>query len=312
MTMREITRPEMEKIGSIMRKAAGIDVHSYRKDFFGRCVFNRILWLKLSSLEDYLPYLESSGEEADKLRKALSVYHSQFNRDPMKYTAVRDVLLRETLARNRQRRKVSGLGAGERYALRIWSAGCAGGEEPYTIAMMVSEMLGAEKALWDVCIYATDINPDLIAKGRQGIYDAAEISKGGLPARYLETYFNELDEHTLSVSDSLRSMVMFSLSDLSRDRMPQGVDIIFCRNVLIYFDHAAARRIITDFHRSMNAGGFLVLGNSEVLEDSFLTVYTKMKSNGEYFYRKIQEGSAEHAEALKRWKDVQAGLGVQP
>jgi chemotaxis protein methyltransferase CheR len=265
---------------------------------------------------EYIARLREDHDERTELLDAFSIYHSQFIRDPMKYQVFKDTIIPDIFTKNRERWNLAFARPGiampwHKSSFRIWSAGCAGGEEPYSIAMMLLEVLGEQQARWNILIQATDINRTLIEKARRGIYKEEEIIKKGVPAEFVEKYFEKPEPGYLAVKSQVKKMVNFAVSDLLTDRAMGGTDVIFCRNVLIYFGVDAVRRIALNFHASLNPGGYLLLGNSEYLDDHFICLYHKLKSNGEYFYQKITEGTPEYQEALERWKNIMGGLGIQ-
>ncbi len=145
--------------------------------------------------------------------------------------------------------------------LRIWSAACSTGQEPYSLAIMLEE-LGLFKH-WDITIYATDIANKVIQKAMDGIYTQFEISRG-LPAKYLVKYFQQLDGDQWQISRSIRNMVRFQRHNILTDLPPhRHLDLVLCRNVLIYFDAPSKQQILKKIHKVLNPEGFLMLGSSE-------------------------------------------------
>jgi chemotaxis methyl-accepting protein methylase len=303
----------LRDVREIVRRAVAIDIDQYRASFIEGCLQRRLKKLALGSVPEYVAYLRRAADEPRHFCAALSIYHSQFVRDREKYMALVQEILPQMIKRKRaaagaalNRRD----GGDPRPALRIWSAGCAGGEEPYSIAILVDELLGDEAAWWDVSIFAVDINETLVAKAAAGVYAEDELARKGMPQRFIAKYFSPAGGGMMRISDRLRRMVQFETADILSLRPYPSIDIIFCRNVLIYFNREAICRLLQGFHWSLASDGYLVLGNAELIEDSFMCYYRKIKCNGEFFYRKITPGSEEYREAVDRQATIRAGLGL--
>jgi two-component system CheB/CheR fusion protein len=294
-----------DDIGSLQQmlfKMTGIDFSHYKDDFFQRCVAKRMAVLAVSSTADYLRMLGAQEQEMNRFLESFSVYHSQFMRDPAKYRVLRELVLPDVM----RRREAPGLSR----TLSIWSAGCAGGEEPYSIAMTAREVMEPAGGRWNVRVHATDINTELLAKARKGVYRADELQKKDLDGYYLDKYFDRAGED-FSVKSTVRSMISFGRANIISDKPLPHMDIIFCRNVLIYFDAAAVRKIILGFHGALNEGGYLFLGNSEIIEDYFFCHFKKVREHGEFVYRKIAAGSDEFREMEMKYRNIKAGLGLK-
>jgi chemotaxis protein methyltransferase CheR len=259
---------------------------------------------RIDTHEKYIDLLRKEANEAMHLLSSCSVYHTQFLRDMGKYQALRDHILPEIISRNQER----GDSMRGWYTLRIWSAGCAAGEEPYSIAMVVNEVLGSEIEKWHIEIIATDINTRLLEKAREGFYTTEELTKTGMNANFLFKYF-DICQGGYRVKPSLRNLLRFEESNLLSRSIRKGMDIVFCRNVLIYFEREAVAAIHMDFYNSLVPNGYLFLGNSEILSDRLFCHFKKLKINGEFVYRKIVQGSQEYHELVSQQKRIKAGLG---
>ncbi len=255
--------------------------------------------LHFEELSQYRDLLKSDKDEQGHFRRGISIYHTEFVRDPLKFRVLEEQVVPEILEKKKVERK-----------LRIWSAGCAGGEETYSIAMVVREVLGDKAPLWDVKVHGTDINAELVRKARSGEYGRDEFIKKAEDKYHVEKYVVS-EGDVFRVNESIRRMVEFGVHDLMRDEGLPGMDIIFCRNVLIYFQQKATRAALEKFYSALANGGYLFLGNSEGIEDFFYCKYKKLKSFGEFYYRKIEAGSAEHREMEVKKRNIQAGLGYE-
>lgn len=240
---------------------------------------------------DYHRYLEKYGEsrqEQKKLLGLLTVGETYFFRYLAHFDALVHSVLPELIARNRTQR-----------SLHIWSAGCSTGEEPYTLAMTLREHFPV-LADWDVQILATDINKVALRRARQGVYGPRALRVTDPACR--EKYFQRVGSAYV-VDPQIRNMVRFAYLNLQTGAFPSAdngtcnVDILFCRNVMIYFQLATSRRIVEKFSRCLSPGGFLFLGHAETLiniSDSF----QRQHQAGGFYYRLREEGGAGHVAAV--------------
>ncbi|MBI5562084.1 MAG: tetratricopeptide repeat protein [Deltaproteobacteria bacterium] len=207
----------------------------------------------------YLRLIEAGGEEAwavlSELAGRLIVEESYFFRDRGQFELLRSRLLPELMARR----------SGEK-RLRIWSAGCSTGEEPYSVAIVLSEF-GQGLAGWDVSIIGTDFRPDLLARARLGVYGDWALRAAPQPVR--ENYFRK-DPGGYALDERINRMVAFERCDLVRDEFPDAgkgihdVDLIICRNVFIYYERKTVAEVVGKFEKTMRPGGFLMTGHGEL------------------------------------------------
>ncbi|WP_456434225.1 CheR family methyltransferase [Thermosulfuriphilus sp.] len=182
------------------------------------------------------------------------------------------------------------LARGER-RLRLWSAGCSTGEEPYTLAIILLEMID-DLERWDAKIEATDIDTNALAQARRGIYGPRSVRN--VPKEYLKRYFRQLGSQ-FEINEKVRALVRFSQLNLfDEDKMSQmkGFDFIFCRNVLIYFDERSRKKVVSHFYRALNPGGFIFLGHSESLS-RITTAFRAQRLGGMIVYQKPEESQEE-------------------
>lgn len=200
----------------------------------------------------FLQYDPRAEPEFDHIFDLVTTNETYFFREPAQLDAFIEEIVPELMARTPKRK------------IRIWSAGCSSGEEPYTIAMLL-----AERKLFDACqfeIFASDINQQVLSKARRGVY--RENSFRATPPEIRERYFERLPEGSWRIDDSIRNRVSFgrlNLYDEGRASLVGTFDVIFCRNVIIYFDEAAKKQVISNFYRRLADGGYLLLGHSESL-----------------------------------------------
>ncbi|MBV8782283.1 MAG: tetratricopeptide repeat protein [Phycisphaerae bacterium] len=200
---------------------------------------------------------ELSRKQIETLASHLTIGETYFFREKQAFEFVRQRILPDLLAHRR----------GQEQRLRIWSAGCCSGEEPYSIAMMLADYL-PDLAAWDISILATDINPSFLRRARQGIY--SEWSFRGVAPSIRERFFSRLSDARYQIKPNIRAMVRFESLNLAEDAYPSllndtsSVDILFCRNVLIYMDENHVRQTIGALSRSLALGGWLLVSATEL------------------------------------------------
>ncbi len=209
----------------------------------------------LNDFRDYyrfIRYDKNTEDELSAIMDILTVNETYFFREQNQLKAFSEEILEELKTTNKDRK-----------TLRIWSAGCSTGEEPYTITMLINEK-GYFNG-WDVEIYGSDINQRVLQTARKGVY--RKNSFRTTEPYYIQKYFTE-EEGSFQIRDSVKKHVNFSylnLLDPFKTRFLGNMDVIFCRNVLIYFDSASRKRVIENFHNRLVNGGYLLLGHAESL-----------------------------------------------
>ena len=231
----------------------GLDLLGYKDRYARRRLSVRLRARRCASLESYLELLKQEPEEWDRLVAALSINVSNFYRNPETFELIRTRLIPE-LIQWRQRRAEP--------RLKLWSAGCADGEEAYSLALMMREHFRGPLATMAVSILGTDIDEDSLARARAGSYPESRLTD--LPADLREKHFLPRGKEWV-VRRRVAALVRFERQDLLRDPGPEDVDLIVCRNVLIYLSREEQERILDRFTESLRPGGHLVLGKTETL-----------------------------------------------
>jgi chemotaxis protein methyltransferase CheR len=247
------------------------------------------------SAVSYYSYLTTSEKKEDELRELLNrltINHTYFFRNEPQFDALKKNVLPDILGR-----KAAEAPAGEKPKLRIWSAGCSTGEEAYSIAITVKELV-LDVSAWDIQIIASDASTDALDKARRGVYSKNSVRS--VDSEYLERYFARRSRHDgaedYAVSDDIKNMVSFVFHNLIVDEYPADFDVIFCRNVVIYFDMDTTMRVMTRLHSSLADGGYIFIGYSESLY--YMPEKFRMISSDEaIYYGKIARGAAEAAAA---------------
>lgn len=233
--------------------AGGIDLDLYKE----KCVLRRITVRQRASgapsLRSYLKLVRGDPAERSRLVRALTIHVSQFFRNPSTFRAIQKDILPAILAGKRR-------GGGR--ALRLWSVGCAQGEEPHSLAILLLETGRRALEEYSGAIYATDIDPTSLQHAKEARYPATSLAH--VPARWLRQYFLQDGDRYLVVPEA-RRLVFFREHNIL-DPLPFGrIDLLVCRNVLIYMTEGLQERVLLSLHEALNPGGFLVLGKVEGL-----------------------------------------------
>lgn len=250
---RQLEAEAFDGLRALVLEAGGIDLTLYKD----QCVLRRIAVRQRScgapDLRAYLKLVTKNPVERDRLVKALTIHVSQFFRNPSTFRAIQGSVLPGILATKR---------AGGGRSLRLWSVGCASGEEPYSLAILLLEVGAQSVRNYSTTIYATDVDPDSLNRAREGCYPARSLAN--LPDRWRQRYFvQERDRYR--VVPEVRKLIFFKGHNIL-DPPPFGrIDLISCRNVLIYMTEALQERILLTLCGALNPGGFLILGKVEGL-----------------------------------------------
>ena len=239
----------LNQICLILRSSVGVDFRLYKPATVRRRIARRMALQKIASLDKYARILRQNPEEAQVLADDIFIHVTHFFRDPEAF----QVLRKRVLAKLRPKGRVES-------PLRIWVAGCSTGEEVYSIAMLLLEELGDQANKTKIQIFGTDIQERALQHARAGIYTEAAVA-GVSPAR-MKRFFIQT-EHGYQVQKIVRDLCVFARHDLAKDPPFSRLDLISCRNVLIYMGSALQKRILSLFQYALQPGGFLFLGNSE-------------------------------------------------
>lgn len=258
MDIYSLSEKEYRLIRELVRERFGISLGEQKRNLIVGRLQKVLRAGGFSSFMDYYRYVveEPTGRALLTLIDRISTNHTFFFREKAHFQFLLDTVLpRLTGELKRSGRK----------EIRIWCAGCSSGEEPYTLAMVLQEFFGASLADFDIGILATDISTTVLEKAVAGIYGSGQLSL--VPPRYRQKYFAPVGDGVWSVRDSLKKMILFRRLNLMRQDYPfKGrFQAVFCRNVMIYFDEATRRELVSRFHRYIDPGGHLFIGHSESL-----------------------------------------------
>jgi len=245
------TAPGFEALLLYLKQSRGADFTAYKPSTLMRRVQVRMQTVGMGSFADYLDYLQVDSNEFTRLFNTILINVTSFFRDPQAWEFVASDIIPNLLA---------GMGATD--PIRVWSAGCASGEEVYTIAMLLSEALGREQFRDRVKIYGTDVDEEALSEARQATYESRRVE--GVPPDLLRRYFDQQDDRFV-FNKELRRSVIFGRHDLNQDAPMSRIKLLTCRNCLMYFNADAQARILARFQFALLDGGILFLGKSETL-----------------------------------------------
>jgi two-component system, chemotaxis family, CheB/CheR fusion protein len=263
------------QIFDLLERRIGIDFSEYKTSTLVRRLNKRIREMKFNNEDDYLGYIRDHPEELDKLFESLLIGVTAFYRDPESFTEIQKTLVK--LAENKK--------AGDN--LRIWIPGCATGEEAYTFAIMVCEALAEKQLKVSFQIFATDIDMKALHRSRLGIYEAQAVKN--VPKKILTKYFKKINQSTYEVHKDIRKLVLFSRHDVTANPPFLRLDLISCRNLLIYFNSELQQKVLPLFYYALNPNGYLVLGKSENI-GKFQNLFSTISSTHKIYQRKSSEG----------------------
>ena len=239
----------IESILGTLRAVKGLDFTHYKAATIHRRISRRMILLKQGNLKAYAKFLAGNKNEVESLYEDLLINVTSFFRDPKAFHALKTKVL-PAILKNKTRNQ----------GVRIWVPGCASGEEAYSIAMCLAEILGDRAGTVPIQIFATDISERSIQKARKGLYGSG--IKADLTSGQLKRFFTKARE-SYQISKELREMCVFSKHNVFNDPPFSRLDLISCRNMLIYLQPVLQKKAFRNFHYALSPGGFLFLGNSE-------------------------------------------------
>ncbi|KFE63186.1 chemotaxis protein CheB [Hyalangium minutum] len=239
----------LQRLFSLVRSAVGIDFSEYKSATFERRLARRMALRRMENLQDYVKFLEQAPDEAVALYEDVLIHVTSFFRDPEAFEALKKHVFPVLLKH-----------APEGAPLRLWAAGCSTGEEVYSLAISLLEFLGDVRRSGPIQIFGSDISAQAIEKARAGLYPDSALKD---VSQERKTRFFTQVEGGYRISKAVRELCIFVRHDLARDPPFSKLDLVTCRNVLIYFTPELQKRVLATFHYCLNDPGFLLLGRTE-------------------------------------------------
>ena len=246
-----VRETQVEGVIERVRQARNFDFRNYKRATLRRRIERRMLDRRCTNVADYQALLDRDPTEYDQLLGSLLIKVTSFFRDSELWDRLAQKVIPQILSEKR---------TGEE--IRVWSAGCATGEETYTLAMLFAEAMGPSFATADVKVFGTDLDEKAVSYARHGVYTKQQVES--LPKRLLKTWFEEEGNQYL-VRKELRRAVVFGVHNLVSDAPISRLDLLVCRNVFIYLNNGLQKRVLSRFHYALRRNGVLVLGKSELI-----------------------------------------------
>ncbi|PLX98313.1 MAG: chemotaxis protein CheR [Desulfuromonas sp.] len=250
----DFTDEDFQEVVRILLSRRAFDLGSYKDRCIKRRIASRVRAKGLRSSANYVELLDADNDEIDALLAVLTIHVSHFFRNPSTYRVLEEKIFPELLAAARQT---------GRKQLRIWSVGCSSGEEPYSLALLLHEMVTDDV---EVSILGTDISRPILKKAESGEYDAQRLAE--VPDIVRERYFERVESTRFQLTEEIRQRVEFRSHDVLKNSDYPAADLILCRNVMIYFSREEQAKILDRFARALGPDRFLVLGRAETLVGS--------------------------------------------
>jgi len=269
----QVSDAELKLLQALVYQECGMHFDSRREHFLQDRLQRRLKECQLDSFYSYYRLLisDQGRQELSKLLEDLTINETSFFRNKAQLDLFHHHILEDILQRKKQ--------AGD-FSLRFWSAGCSTGQEPYTIAMLVADALQNYErshvslpliwpkppipAPWKIEITASDLNYSVLRAGQEGSYSESQMAS--VDYSYRLRYFDKVAERYV-IKKAVKELVHFDFHNLKTNYLPQHNDVIFCRNVMMYFDEPEQKRLVEKFARCLNPGGYLLVGHAESLRN---------------------------------------------
>lgn len=273
---KDLTLAEFRQFRDFIHLHSGIYLEESKLDSLRISLVARATRLECHGWPPYFERLSGDQGEFRELMNLVTINETSFFRFPAQFEALRDHVVPEIIGAPDREDRI----------FRVWSAGCSTGEEPYSIAMALADS-GLERLGWRVEVTATDVSTKALGVARAGVYTTRNL--GNVPDDVLRRHFVRLDEGSWRVAAHTRSLVEFGYHNLIKEPHSASVlgtwDVIFCRNVTIYFELESTRRVVADFFNNLNEGGYLFAGHSETLT-SVSDQFESVETGGVFLYRR--------------------------
>lgn len=264
----ESVNSTIDDIFLLLNERSNNDFSKYKPSTVARRIERRIAIRHVDTIKDYLSLLYKDVNELDQLNNELLIGVTQFFRDKKAFEELRDKIIPDIIKTSSNHRPI-----------RVWIAGCSTGEEAYSLAIMLHEEINRQSLKRQIKVFATDVNPISIGKASTGIYGSDIVNQ--ISKDYLYKYFHEVNSgSSYQIRKNIRQMVIFATHNMISDPPFSNMDLVTCRNVLIYFQQSVQQQVLISLHFSLKKSGYLFLGSSENLADlksQFTTVNDRFK-----------------------------------
>lgn len=258
-----------QKIKTMLHEKVGLDCSGYRDEYLRRRFEIRLRATGTNSYGRYLIYLRKNPDEVNNLLNDLTVNFTMFFRDIDVYNYLEHILLPKLFKTG--------------HKIKIWSAGCATGEEPYSLAILVHKVLKNELKKYWVTIIASDIDKEALAKAQNGEFQEKQLSN--LDSSMIKEFFTKNQEN-YQIKSEVKKLIHFEQVDLMAPSLHSNIDLILCRNVMIYFSRESQQKIHMNFYNALRNGGYFISGKSEILTGEPATKFTSV-DNRARVYQKV-------------------------
>lgn len=289
---------EIEKVIALLRGVVGVDFSEYKRASIGRRLVRRMAMHRLTTLREYVQMLRDDRAEASALVEDILIHATSFFRDPKVYDELGERVFPELLNQKR--------GGG---TIRVWSAGCSTGEEAYSLVICLLEFLDREGASGvPVQLFATDLSERVLEVARAGLYSETAVREVG-PER-LARFFTRVDGGGYRIGKPVRDRCAFAKHDLAHDPPYSKLDLVSCRNVLIYFAPELQKRVLGTLHFALNYPGFLLLGKSETIAER-ASLFSAIDKEAKIFARTAARSTL-HITPARDMTKASVGARVRP
>jgi two-component system CheB/CheR fusion protein len=247
----DIAPEQLQQVFDLLRPVSGVDFKHYKLPTIKRRLFRRMALHRLTSVPDYVELLQADPGEVRSLYQDLLIHVTRFFREPDSFASLASLVFPSLVERRTPD-----------HPIRVWVSGCATGEEAYSLAIALVEFLQKDHADTRVQIFATDVSETAVEHARAGVYSTA--IEGDVSPERLRRFFAKVDGG-YRVTKMIRDLCVFARQDLTKDPPFSHLDVILCRNVLIYMDAVLQKKLLSVFHYALNPGGYLVLGQAETV-----------------------------------------------
>jgi two-component system CheB/CheR fusion protein len=279
-TPEEKFEKDIQSILMMVRTSTGHDFNLYKRNTVRRRIERRMALQQIHELPNYRRYLRQNSDEIHELFKDLTINVTSFFRDAFAFQILKEDVLQRMLAQKPANS-----------SLRIWVPGCASGEEAYSIAMLIVEISEELEKFFDIKLFATDINQEAIEAARSGIFPDSIVSD--ITAERLKRFFAKKGS-TYQVDSKIRDVIVFAAHDVTRDPPFSGMDLISCRNLLIYMDNSLQSQVLPVLHYALKPEAILLLGTSETTSEAS-DLFTPVNKKAKIFKsKKIEDGRDIH------------------